>query len=106
MTATAPSGSRLAIIASMNPLICTTPRPTNTGRKLRTTVRTPADDVSSEGLRPGARRSTVGSCTANCSRDPSTEAHAKASAKAAASREGPSATMAAIITALHSTGAV
>ena len=38
--ATAPVGSQLASNASMNALICTTPRLKNTGKKFRTTIRT------------------------------------------------------------------
>ena len=54
--ATAPVGSQLAISVSMYALTCTTPRLTNTGMKLRTTVRTWSDAVSSANRRCGATR--------------------------------------------------
>jgi len=78
----APVGRKLAISASTYALICTTPRLTTTGVKLRNTSRTSPPGAVIRGRSPRASASTVGSCTATCNAEPITAAHATAVASA------------------------
>src|SRR5262249_45573205 len=63
---TAPVGNRVASMVSMYALICTTPRLTNTGAKLRMTSRTGAKAEPKPHRKCGATLKTTGTWIANC----------------------------------------
>ena len=103
--ATAPSPSLLASNWSTYPLICTTPRLTNTGAKLRITSRTCPARVSRRNRSFRVSRSTIGNCTPNCNPLPITEPHASLTASAPWSIP-PYIASVAIMAAFQITGAV
>ncbi len=104
--ATAPSPSLLAINWSTYALICTTPRLTNTGAKLRNTSRTLAAAVSrlNRSLRVSA--STTGNCTKNCKRAADHRAPGQIDRQSMVRSLPRKTTMVAIIATFQITGAV
>ena len=103
--ATAPTGSRLAIIESMNALSWATPRLNRAGPKVRPTSCTCRSPRASESFTPPRSRSAMGSWTRNWSRLPTTEAIAASTVRRAAVTVGPATSTVTMIATFHATGA-
>src|ERR1035437_2288271 len=103
-TGTAPPMMNDASHWSTYALICTTPRPKNTGTKFLITERPFAARMSSDARILRSSLTSVGSCTESCRIAPATDASATSSTRFACTTLGPKKRSAAIIMRFHATG--